>query len=119
MFFKRSGSMPPAIGCAFAGEGMFARTMKVFVPVVLSTMTAFSIEPILPARLIVTGISPLALGSSFQGIVGSRATVQPQEVRTLLMVTTSDETFVTQKLNGTLLWPAMTFVSLRSVSHAR
>jgi hypothetical protein len=93
--------------------------MRVFVPVVLSTITAFSIEPIFPAVLIVTGISPLAPGSSFHGMVGSRATVQPHDVRTLFTVTTSDDTFVTQKLNGTLVCPATTFVSRRSESQAR
>jgi hypothetical protein len=45
--------------------------------------------------------------------------VQPHDVRTLFTVTTSDDTFVTQKLNCTLGCPAMTLVSLRSASQAR
>src|SRR5205814_9628492 len=87
----RSISTPAIV---FVGTGIFTLTSSALVPVELSTVTDFVIGPLLPARLTVTLIGPLVPGASFHGCDGNCATVQPQEVWTLLMRTTSLETFV-------------------------
>ena len=95
---------------------MIALTMRDFVPLSVLTVTVLKTTPLLPARFIVTGITPFVPGVSFQGSGGSCATVQPHEVPTLLMVTSCGETFVKLNMKGAVISPGLAVYSLESAS---
>src|SRR5690349_6974871 len=73
--------------------------------------------PLLPRRFTVTSIGPPPAGGTTQGVDGSFATVQPQEVRTLLMDTSADVMFVRTKVNLASLSPLLLVYSFFSESN--
>src|SRR5689334_10870465 len=121
MFFMRSPSPIAPATCPGVPVpvGILTLTVSCFTPTLLSTVTPLAMSPLLPARFTVTSIGPLAPGSIFHGCDGSLATVQPQEVRTLLIKTSDDETLVSQKVNGAVASPDFAWYSLVSASHFR
>jgi hypothetical protein len=119
MFISRSGRIAAiAAGTvgAGAGAGTFTVTKSCFTPALLSTVTAFTILPLLPCTFITTSIGPPALGPKCQGRDGSLATVHPHEVRTAFTSTSEELTLVNQNVNDTLASPAPAFFSLLSAS---
>ncbi len=76
-------------------------------PAEVSTLTLLVTAPDLPRRSIVTLIGTFDPGANLYGVVGNCATVQPQEVRRLLMEISAFETFVTMKVNGALCSPGL------------
>src|SRR5262245_36651277 len=94
-------------------------TVSCLTPTLVSTVTPFEIVPILPARFTVTSMGPLEPGAMCHGWAGSLATVQPHDVRTLLMSTSDGETFVSQNLNLASASPPGEVYSLVSASHLR
>jgi hypothetical protein len=62
-------------------------------------------------------MGPLEPGAIRQGWAGSLATVQPQDVRTLLTNTSEEDTLVSQKVNGALASPDLGEYSFTSASH--
>src|SRR5260221_880766 len=98
---------------------MLTRTRSDFTPAVLSTVTDLTIVPLLPARLTVTLMGPFVPGARCHGCSGNCATVHPQEVRTLLIRTTSFETFVRLKVKCALGSPGLAEYSFDSESQAR
>ncbi len=87
--------------------GIATLTISILVPAEVSTVIVFTIVPLLPSKLTVTAIGPLVPGPTVQGCCGSLATVQPQEVRTLLIRTSEDVILVRLKLKYALVSPGL------------
>ena len=98
---------------------MLTLTSKALIPAEELTVTCFVTCPIFPARFTVTVITPFVPGARCHGCDGSFATVQPQDVVTLLMMTSWSETFVRLKLNGAIISPGLELYSLESASKTK
>src|SRR5581483_62822 len=81
------------------------------------TVMVLNNVPDLPRRSTDTLILPSSCGLSTQGWLGSRATVQPQEVWTRSMVTSDGEIFVTLKKKSAEACPGVVCCSFMSASH--
>src|SRR5437867_4999996 len=106
-------------GRTTAPAGRSTLTVSCLNPALESTLTPLAIRPLLPRRLTVTSSGPPAAGARRQGWEGSLATVQPQEVRTLLTNTSAEETFVSQKVKRASVSPGLALYSFTSASHLR
>src|ERR1043166_1827650 len=102
MFFARS--IPagcPGVAAATgagSGAGMFTRTRSDFAPTEVSTLIDFITVPTLPRKSIVTLIGAFEPAPSLNGSAGNGgncATVQPHDVRKLVIDTDVAETLVT------------------------
>src|SRR5882672_458343 len=69
------------------GGRILTRSMRSFLPLSVVTATVLIIVPDLPARLMLSLISPLVPGGIVQGVGGSSAVVQPQDGCTFKIVT--------------------------------
>src|SRR5882757_9215709 len=98
-----------------------ALTYKAFGPLSVFTVRVLILVPPggVPANCMVAEISPFSLGTSFQGVEGNFATVQPQEVCTKLMMTSPEEIFVRLKVNSAAMVPLVTLTDFCSASKAR
>jgi len=96
---------------------MDTRTVRYRYPAVLSTVTVLVNTPLLPRRSTATSNAPAAFEAIFQGTAGSLATVQPQEVRTALTVTSLGEVFV--RLNVKWRWSLPASAWSLSPAHRR
>src|SRR5258706_16399259 len=96
---------------------MLDRTYNTFVPWSVTTVRVLTTVPCLPAIFMVAPISPPAPGAIVQGVGGTFAMVQPQEVCTLVMMTLVAAMLVTQKLKVACASPALAVYSLLSASN--
>src|SRR5438552_3911478 len=102
-----------------SGGGMAIFTISDLTPAGLSTVTAFTIVPLLPRKSTVTLIGPLAPAPKCQGCSGSLATVQPQEVVTRLTNTSAVEILVRLKVRLAAVSPGLDVYSFCSASKTR
>src|ERR1041385_4032465 len=98
---------------------MFIFTIKDLVPMEDSTVTALAPVPDLPRRSTLTSIGPFVPDWMCHGVATSLATVQPHDVRTAVITTSSNEVLVNQKVKFAVASPGFVVTSFCSASHVR